>query len=77
VVSGLLSAVLKATVLWLYHSDARQVSDLSEGRLLYLSRSSTATNPSKTVKRKGRVAGKSETCRASEWQSHSPVVFRH
>ena len=53
------------------HSDARQVSDLAKGFLIDLS---VYDRGSETPK-KGIAVGKSETCRASEWQSTSHSQF--
>src|SRR5215510_293850 len=62
--------------LWLGHADARQVSDLPHGPFSILRSVTAGRRPSA----EGRWRfGKSETYRASEWQSHSwprPISFR-
>src|SRR5437588_36418 len=54
---------------WRGHSDARQVSDLPGKPFLD---PAVYDRGSETFRRKGLGAGKSETCRVSEWQSHQP-----
>ena len=51
---------------WLCHSDVRQVFDLPSQAPLYFGVSDPGHRPVEINK----TLGKSETCRASEWQSH-------
>jgi len=51
---------------WLCHSDARQVYDLPETAPIFSQGSATRGHRPVTVQ---RLFGKSETCRASKWQS--------
>jgi hypothetical protein len=54
---------------WLGHADARQVYDLPK----YANKETAVYDRLAWVKdpdEKNSIVGKSETCRASEWQSH-------
>jgi hypothetical protein len=59
--------------MWLCHADARQVFDLP--KKLFLSFGSPTQSAVIDREIPGGVDGKSKTCRASTWHSHSPGVL--
>jgi len=56
--------------LWLCHHDARQVSDLPTSHLQFV-----VYDQGRRPRGNESLAGKSETCRPSVWQSHNTGSF--
>ena len=65
----------QALSLWLCHSDARQVSDLPSEVTQFFPRVSDPAFAVRDRRILRSADGKSETCRASEWQSQNNEAF--